>query len=156
MADTEPAEASLRAPAPAWMGMAAGALLVLAPLATWIGVDRLARRAQEDVARLEQRAAPIEAAAAARAQARALLLASLKRPTLGSTLEALAKALPTDSSLARVERTEDGRLVLDISTPDPDRLRTALRRASGLERLRDTGQRRAEAAMLVTFEERGE
>ena len=45
-----------------------------------------------------------------------------------------------------------GRLALEIATADPDRLRTALRRVPTLARLRNTGQRQADAAMIVLLE----
>ena len=93
---------------------------------------------------------------AERRDARAELGRAAARPAIGVTLDALAGALPPDAALARVERTRQGMLELDIATPDPDALRAAVRRVPEFARLRDTSQRRTDAAMIVSMREEEE
>ncbi|HWK35526.1 MAG TPA: hypothetical protein VNR91_04620, partial [Sphingomonas sp.] len=93
------------------------------------------------------------AAADERAAARATLAPLLARPTLGATLEGMARILPAESHLVRAERGADGRLAIDVAAPDPDRLRAVLRRDPVTQGLRDTGQRRGDGAMIVTLED---
>jgi len=134
------------------VAMAVAALIVAGPLLTIGGARVLADRQRATAARIEAEVAPRIAAAAAAAEARTQMDAVLRRQTLGATIETLARALPTDATLVRAERNIQGRLALEISTADPDRLRAALRRAPALARLRDTGQRQADAAMIVLLE----
>lgn len=129
------------------------ALLLLAgPLLTIGGARLLAERQRAAATRIEAEAAPRIAAAEAAEAARAQLGAVLRRRPLGATIETLARALPADATLVRAERTAQDRLALEINTSDPDRLRAALRRIPALARLRDTGQRQADAAMIVLLE----
>lgn len=135
---------------------ALGALIAAGPLLTILGANTLAASAQRAAARTEAALAPRLAAAGAREEARRVLAAAVRQPTLGATLDALARALPADASLVRAERTAQGALELDIATPDPDALRAAIRRAPDFARLRDASQRRADAAMIVSMREAGE
>jgi hypothetical protein len=129
------------------------ALIAAGPLLTIGGAKLLAGQQRSAAAALESDASPrIEAARAAEA-ARNQMAAVLRRPALGATIEALARALPSDATLLRAERNPAGALELEIATPDPDRLRAALRRAPAFARLRNTGQRRADAKMIVLFAE---
>lgn len=148
-----------RAPAGGGAGWSEGkvaivvALLLLAgPLLTIGGARLLADRQRAAAARIEADAAPRIAAAEAAEAARAQLGTVLRRRPLGTTIETLARALPADATLVRAERTAQGRLALEIGTSDPDRLRAALRRIPALARLRNTGQRQADAAMIVLLE----
>ena len=55
--------------------------------------------------------------------------------------------------MIRAERGRDGLLEIDVSAPDPDKLRAALRAEPALARLRDAGQQRGELMMTVSFKE---
>lgn len=127
-------------------------LIVAGPLLTIGGAQVLAERQRMAAAGMEGEAEPRIAAAKAAIEARSQMDAVLRRRTLGSTVEALARALPADATLARAERDAQGRVALEIATVDPDRLRAALRRVPALARLRNTGQRQTDAAMIVLLE----
>lgn len=127
-------------------------LIVAGPLLTIGGARILSERHRVATARIEGEVAPRIAATAAAAEARAQMDAVLKRRTLGATIETLARALPADATLARVERKAQGRLALEVATPDPDKLRAALRRVPALAQLRDSGQRQTDGAMIVLLE----
>lgn len=140
-----------------WIVAGALALLIAAgPLLTIIAGSVAAGGVRAEVARLQEQAAPRAAAAKAAAQDRAALVTLLKRPSLGVAVEALARALPADAVLIRLERNRQGLIEADIAAPDPDRLRAAIRAEPALARLRDVGQRQHEAMMTVSFRERGE
>ena len=125
--------------------IAAGALLTIG------GARLLARQERAATARLAAEAAPRIEAARTAAEARGQIDAVLRRMPLGTTLEALARALPADATLVRAARTGEGVLEIDVAASDPDQLRAALRRTPALARLRNTGQRQADAKMIVTF-----
>lgn len=134
------------------MAVVVALLIAAGPLLTIGGAQVLTERQRRAAVRIESEAAPRIAAAEVAIEARSQMDAVLRRRTLGSTVEALARALPADASLARAERNAQGRLALEITTADPDRLRAALRRAPALARLRNTGQHQADAAMIVLLE----
>lgn len=143
-----PAEA---VPAGEWR-LAAGlaALIAAGPLATLVGAELLAAHVRAEVREM-RRQRPLMFEVDAATQDRITLHHLLNRPTLGATLEALARALPAEAVLARVEYSADNRLEADIAAPDPDTLRAALRREPALARLRETAQRRGDGTMLVSF-----
>lgn len=126
-------------------------LIAAGPLLTIAGAKLLAAQQRAAAARIESEAAPRIGAAKAAGEARAQIDAVLRRPTLGATIEALARALPADAALVRAGRTAQGVLEIEVAVADPDRLRAALRRAPAFARLRNTGQRQADAKMIVTF-----
>jgi hypothetical protein len=134
------------------VAIAVALLIVAGPLLTIGGARILSERHRVATARIEAEVAPRIAANAAAAEARSQLSAILRRRTLGATVEALARALPADATLVHAERNAQGRLALEIATADPDRLRAALRRVPAFTRLRNTGQRQADAAMIVLLE----
>lgn len=138
----------------AWIMASAVALLIaLAPLLTIAGAALLAGGARSADERLAADEAP-RIAAARRAEAdRAALSAIVRRPGIGATLDALARALPGDAMLLRAGRDAEGRLAIEVSAPDPDQLRAALRREPALAGLRDAGQRQGDAGMVVSFTE---
>lgn len=124
-------------------------LIAFGPLATIMGAGLLTRHEDREAVRLRAALAPRIAAERAAAAARAELGRTAARPTMGATLDLLAAALPGDAKLTRAERTLQGALELDIATSDPDALRSAIRRVPELAGLRDTSQRRTDAAMIV-------
>jgi hypothetical protein len=136
-----------------YIAAALAALIALGPVITILGANILSGRARAEAQIFERKAAPRVAAAAAIERDRATLTTALRRPGIGATIEAIARVLPPEAALVRAERGADGLLELEIRAPDPDKLRAALRRESALATLRDTGQRQAEAAMLVTLKE---
>lgn len=140
-----------------WQVGAAVALLIAAgPVATIAGAGLLARATRAETLRLQTEATPRVAAQQAAARDRIELGAVLRRPTLGATLEALARALPAEAVLLRAQRDRHGLLEVEVAAPDPDQLRAALRREPMLAALRDAGQRQGEAAMIVSLKEPGE
>ena len=142
------------APVGEWrVGLAVAALIALGPLATILGANMLAGGARTEARLLQAKVAPRVAAEGANARARDELAAVLRRPGAGQVLEAVARVLPPEASLVRAERNGDGLIELEVSTPDPDKLRAALRREPLLSGLRDSGQRQGDAAMIVAFRE---
>ncbi|RYE04295.1 MAG: hypothetical protein EOP61_01140 [Sphingomonadales bacterium] len=144
--------AMLRAPGHAWEAPAAIAVLIaLAPLLTIAGAKLLIRHERAEITRLQTDLAPRIAVEQAAQAARTEMAAAVNRPPMGSTLEALARTLPSDATLSRAERTAQGALDLDVTTVDPDKLRAAIRRAPELTGLRDSGQRQGDGAMIVSL-----
>lgn len=140
-----------------WIVAGVLALLIAAgPLLTIVAGSLAASGVRAEVARLQEQAAPRAAAARTAEQDRAVLVALLKRPGLGATIEALARAMPADAVLIRAERNRQGLLEIDIAAPDPDRLRAAIRAEPALARLRNVGQQQNEATMTVSFREVGQ
>lgn len=136
-----------------WVAGAVGALIAAGPIFTLLGANVTAGSIGKQVRQLHEQAAPRDAAAQAAARERAELVALLRRPGLGASIEALARALPADASLVRVGRNAAGLLEADVNAPDPDRLRAALRREPALARLRDTGQQQGEVTMTISLRE---
>ena len=133
------------------VAMVVALLIGAGPLLTIAGAKLLAAEQRAAAARIESEAAPRIAAAKSATEARTQIDAVLRRRTLGATIEALARALPADAVLVRTGRTAQGVLEIDVAAADPDRLRAALRHAPAFARLRNTGQRQADAKMIVTF-----
>ncbi len=130
------------------------ALLALGPALTMMGAGLIERQVRRDIAALQQRTAGRTAGVAAADAARAALTPLVARPGLAATIEALARVMPTDAALVAAERSADGALRIEIATPDPDRLRTALRRDPATRGLRDAGQRGGDGAIIVAFGDR--
>ena len=128
-------------------------LIAAGPVATILAAHLIAGGLRGEIARLEEQAAPRVAAEQAVAKDRATLVALLRRPGLGAEIDALARAMPPEAALSRIARGRDGLLEVDISAPDPDKLRAALRREPALARLRDAGQRQADMMMIVSLKE---
>lgn len=148
---------SNRRPEPAreWrLAAALAALIAAGPVATIAGAHLLAHDVRADATQLERAAAPQMAERRATREDRAQLAGLAGRPTLGSTLEAFARVLPADAALVRLERGPGGLLEADVSTPDPDALRAALRRDPALAALRDLRQQQGDAVMIVSLAER--
>jgi len=135
------------------LAAAIAVLIALGPLATIAGAQLLTRQERAEVTRLKAEREPRLAAELAAERARTEMASTLRHQPLSSALEALARGLPADASLVRVERNAQGALEIDVSTTDPDRLRAALRRDPALARLRDTSQRQADTAMIVSMRE---
>lgn len=136
--------------------LAAGlaALIAAGPLLTLGGATLLTSGANREIAKLRHQAEPLIARAERMQQERRQLAAVLGRPTLAATLDALARALPPDATLVRLERDNRGLLAAEVATPDPDRLRTTLREEPALALLRDAGQHQGDAMMVVSLSER--
>lgn len=134
------------------VAVAVAALIALAPLLTWAGARWQEARERGATAALMREAAPRLARDSARDAARAAFAPLLARPTLGATVEALARTLPAEANVVRVEQAQAGRLSIEVAGPDPDKLRAALRRDPATQGLRDAGQRAGDGGMVVTFE----
>lgn len=135
---------------PAWVGWAAALLITAAPLLTIAGGEWLAVRARTDTARLEAASASRRAALAKAAEARAMLRGAIVAPAVGATLDTLATLLPPEDRLVAVGADAAGVLAVEIATVDPDRLRAAIR-GSRLAGLREAGQRRGDAVLIVRW-----
>lgn len=151
-AGTERAKATVAPTGRPWAPILLATLLALAPLLTIAGAAVAERRTRAQIAGLQREAEPILRAAEDVQAGRSRLRTLIGRPTLGRTLDALARALPSEATLVRTERRQDGALRIEVAAPDPDRLRAALRRDAATASLRDAGQRRGEGVMIVTFE----
>ncbi|MEH3040201.1 MAG: hypothetical protein PGN21_09065 [Sphingomonas paucimobilis] len=132
------------------------AAILATPLLTWAGAAILTTRVQDEGRVIARRAAPLVAEQVATERGRALLTQAWRAPTLGTTLESLARALPQDAALLRAERNAAGMVSIEVAAPDPDRLLAALRRDPLLAGLRATAQARADGdgRMRVTLEQR--
>uniref|UniRef100_UPI0013DE5265 hypothetical protein n=1 Tax=Sphingomonas sp. 2R-10 TaxID=3045148 RepID=UPI0013DE5265 len=130
--------------------------IVATPLATLGGATLLTARVRDDAAALNRRAAPRAADHGTRQRARALLATAWRQPALGTTVEAIARALPPDAALLRAERSGAGAVSFELLAPDPDRVLAALRRDPVLAGLRATAQARADGdgRMRITLEQR--
>lgn len=128
-------------------------LLVAGPLVTWGGATLFARTAWMEADALATHVAPVAAAARDTDAARLLLASTWQRPTMGATIERVARVLPPDASLARLERGADGRMTMEVAAPDPDRVTNALRRDPALATLRAVAQSQADGTMHVRLQD---
>ncbi|WP_447724131.1 hypothetical protein [Sphingomonas koreensis] len=127
------------------------ALIALGPLLTIVGAGLLERRAQAESARLTAQAAPRLKAEARERDARAALRGAVRDAGAAVWIDRLAVAIPGDARVARMAKAADGVIEIEITAPDPDLLRAALRRDPALAGFRETGQRRAGAMIAVTL-----
>lgn len=127
------------------------ALIALGPLLTIVGAGVIEWNAQAEVARLTAQLAPRMKAEARERAARAVLRSAVRDAGVAVWMDRLAAAIPADARVARMARTADGAFEIEITAPDPDLLRAALRRDPALAGLRETGQRRAGAMIAVTL-----
>lgn len=128
-----------------------GGLIAAGPIATWAGAVWLRARIGSADTAAARAYAPRVAARNRREAARRMLADAARRPSMGATLEALARVLPTEAALLRAGRGSDGRLEIVIATADPDALRAAVRRDPALGGLRDTDQERVDGGMHITL-----
>lgn len=135
------------------VGAAVALMLIAAPLAVWIDAAWLTQRARTATETLSRQAAPIAAARADATRARQQLGTAWTQPTTGTTIEAIARALPADAALLRVERRTTGLLSIEVAAPDPDRVSAALRRDPALAGLRAVSQTPGDGGMRVTLEQ---
>ncbi|HVJ02776.1 MAG TPA: hypothetical protein VM662_11385 [Sphingomonas sp.] len=134
-----------------WIPVIVAALIWLGPLTTMLGAKLLADDARREAQSLRVQLAPRIAAKREAETARAQLADALRGPGPSATLEALARVLPAEASVARVARESGGAIEIEIAAPDPDKLRAALRRAPEFARLRAVGQQAGDGAMLSKF-----
>ena len=130
------------------LALAIALLLAAAPALTLAGARMLEGRVRADIA------ARARDAADSRNGAGTSLARLVARPGVGGTVEALARAMPEDARLVSVERDASGGLRVELAAPDPDRVRAALRASPDTRAVRDAGQRGADGAMIVAFEDR--
>lgn len=127
------------------------ALIWLGPLTTMLGARLLADGVRREAQGLRVQLAPRIAAERGAETARSQLADALRGPGPSATLEALARVLPAEATVARVAREPGGAIELEIAAPDPDMLRAALRRAPEFVRLRAVGQQGSDGTMLSKF-----
>jgi hypothetical protein len=128
--------------------------LVLAtiPATTAIGAWGIAGIDRWRAARIAKRQAPAIAAyarVAAVERARDDVEAVMAIPSLTGLADRLRATLPEDAGLAAMALAESGELTIELETPDPDRLRTALAADPLLSSLRETGQRRTDGGTIA-------
>lgn len=133
------------------LAAALAALIALGPLATIVGAGMLERNAQAEAARLTAQATPRIKAQAREKAARQALRAAVRDAGVAVWLDRVAAAIPADARVARMAEAADGAIELEITAPDPDLLRGALRRDPALAGFREIGQRRAGAMIAVTL-----
>jgi hypothetical protein len=148
-AQGQQAEPGPTAPVDWRLAAALAALIALGPLVTIVGAAVIEHGARAEAARLTAQAAPRLKAEAREQAARAALRGAARDAGVAVWLDRVAAAIPADARVARMAREADGALELEISTPDPDLLRDALRRDPALAGFRETGQRRAGAMIAV-------
>lgn len=134
-----------------WFGILLAVLLPAGPVLSWGAATLQAAAIRADI-QAQRRAAATLLAQRAAARADRAALAQLA-PGIADTANAFAGALPADSRLAAVAADEHGRLSADVATPDPDTLRTALRRDPRTAALRDVGQTRGDGVIVVRLRE---
>lgn len=121
------------------------ALLILAtiPFTTAIGAWTLTGIERWRAVRLAADAAPAigrATEAILAEEARRSAVSVMAAPSLSSLAARLRSALPEDAGLAGIALSDDGALSVEIETPDPDRLRTALAADPLLGALREIAQ----------------
>ncbi|MEG3179679.1 hypothetical protein [Sphingomonas sp. LT1P40] len=151
------AVADVRAPRAAWAGVdwrfaaALAGVIALGPLATIVGAGVLERSVRAEAVRLETAASPRMKVEARERAAREMLRTAARDATVAVWLDRVAAALPSDVRVVGMAKLADGGMALEVSTPDPDLLRGRLRRNPALAGLRETGQRRSGAMIVVTL-----
>lgn len=134
-----------------WRVAVVVALLIIAgPLLTIAGARLLEEHVRGETLLIERSPATVAARAADVQQS--ALRQLLARQAIVVTLDGLARTLPYNASLTFIEANGEGALRIEVATPDPDRVRAALRRDPATAALRDAGQRRGGGVMLVTLE----
>ncbi|KRB88238.1 MULTISPECIES: hypothetical protein [unclassified Sphingomonas] len=130
-----------------------GAALLLAtvPFTTAIGAWGLVGLDRWQAARIAKRQAPAIAASvrvAAVERARDDVEAVMAVPSMSGLAGRLRALLPEEAGLVAMALAENGALTVEVETPDPDRLRTALAADPLFGALREIGQTRTEGATI--------
>lgn len=133
------------------LASALAALIALGPLATITGAALIEGSARAEAERLTAQAAPRLKAEAGAQAARAALREAVRHPAAAVLLNHVAAAIPVDARVSRMSKAADGAMEIEITAPDPDLLRAAMRRDPALAAFRETGQRRAGAMIAVTL-----
>lgn len=131
--------------------LAIAALIALGPLATIVAAGVVERSVRAETRALGAAAAPRLRAGQADRAARARLRRAVTAPPVAIWLDRAARALPGDARVSRVARLPDGTIELDVTAPDPDSLRAAIRRDPAMAGFREVAQRRAGAMILVRW-----
>lgn len=126
-------------------------LILSAPLLTIAGAKLLTGAVEREGAALSAQLAPRIAAQREAEAAHQRLADALRGPGPSGTIEALAQTLPAEATIARLARQPDGAIDIEVAAPDPDRLRSALRRAPEFAKVRDAGQRAGDGEMISRF-----
>ncbi|MGK6355985.1 hypothetical protein ACMGDH_12285 [Sphingomonas sp. DT-207] len=151
-ARTRAARAPTTAPPADWrVALAIAGLILSAPLLTIVGAKLLTGGAEREASALSTQLAPRIAAQREAEAAHQRLADALRGPGPSGTIEALARTLPAEAKIARLAREPGGAIDLEVAAPDPDRLRSALRRAPEFARVRDAGQRAGDGEMISRF-----
>ncbi|MCW4460099.1 hypothetical protein OK349_00120 [Sphingomonas sp. BT-65] len=142
-----------RSPGPVnWrLAAALAGMIALGPLTTIVGAGVIEHGARAEAARLQTQAAPRLNAEERERAVRAALRTAARDAGVAVWLDRVAVAIPAEARVARMVKAADGAFELEISTPDPDLLRGALRADPALAGFRETGQRRAGAMIAVTL-----
>lgn len=140
--------------APPPRGALVGSALILAtiPVSIAIGSWALAGITQLRITRLHSSAAPAlstYARAAAIEDARSTVEAVMAGPSLSALADRLAAGLPDDAGLVSLTMLPEGQLIVEIETPDPDRLRSALDADPLFGSLGETGQKRTDGGTIA-------
>lgn len=133
------------------LGAAIAVLIWAGPLAALLGAKLLEHAAEREMGALHAQLAPRVAAQHQAEAARLRLGDALRGPRPSAVAEALARTMPAEAKVARIAREPGGAIDLEISAPDPDRLRAALRRAPEFARMRDTNQRAGDGEIVSRF-----
>lgn len=131
--------------------LAIAALIALGPLATIVGSGVIERTVRAETRALGVAAAPRLRAEQADRAARTRLRRAVRAVPVAIWLDRAARILPGDARVSRVARLPDGTIELDVTAPDPDSLRAAIRRDPAMAGFREVVQRRAGAMILVRW-----
>lgn len=131
------------------IAMALTGAIALGPLLTIVGATLLRAEIETESRALDARLRARLAPESARADAAAVLRDAVRYPAMTVTLDRLAGALPGEARIVSVARDARGGLMFEISTTDPDALRSVLRDQPAFAGVRETGQRRTPDARLV-------
>ena len=143
---------------PRWTPLAGNNLLVVGlilatiPVSTAVGAWVLTGLTEWRIARLQDQAAPALAAyarAAATEDARATVEAVMTGPPLSALADRLAATLPDEAGLVGMTMLPEGDLLIELETPDPDRLRSALAADALFGTLGEKGQKRTEGGTIA-------
>lgn len=130
---------------------AAALILATIPLTTAIGAWGLAGLDRWQAKKLTRREGPAIAAyarVAAVERARVDAEAVMATPSLSGLVAQLHTTLPEDAGLGAMTLTDTGELTVELETPDPDRLRTALTADALFGSLREIGQTRTDSGTI--------
>ncbi len=134
--------------------IAVALILATVPITTALGAWSLTALNRWQANRVATAQAPAIAAyarVAAVESVRPRATAIMVAPTITAMVARLRAALPEEAGLAGLSRDEGGALTIEVETPDPDRLRSALAADPLLATLRNSGQTMTDGGTIMVI-----